>query len=443
MPDIIYTGKGLAPQISQESGKAMSRLSDFITRAEELKYQAFKQNEQEFLKNSNIDPAFFISKANQETQIKMLDDFNRKWAERMKSSGNNLSVDDKMAMQAEKNYIISQQQEMQTRQDLWRQHRDMIMQNPNKYDAQEWSIYDAKYREKGEYPLIAPPIKAKSIDMAIEDNPVVGNENTQTIPETRDGLRGFVDVRFSGDEQQGRERVKQVALMDEAYSKDLVTQFSNLDEATKLKYLDADKNGLISPQEAEDFNAIIKWGQDTKWQKALRRDELGWRKTEPTPSRTFNWNVNIGVGHNRNSEFDKKENINLWNTDFKEYYDLDLGVARTVTQKIQDYTDLQTGERLKLNKTARFKVVAYSPDNDQLIVSVIDTVVPTSEERKMGAKPLMRDKVIALDASLYDDLLRSKPYGFSREAALGRQEKQESSSLPKKKIYDQATGTFK
>lgn len=71
--DILYTGKGFSTPLQSDGGRAMSRLSDFITKAEELKYSTFKQNEQEFLKNSNIDPVFFISTANQKTQAGLLD----------------------------------------------------------------------------------------------------------------------------------------------------------------------------------------------------------------------------------------------------------------------------------------------------------------------------------------------------------------------------------
>lgn len=279
---IIYTGRGFAPNIPKDDGRAMSRLSEFITKAEELKYQTFRQNEQEFLKNANIDPVFFISTANQATQAKALDVYKKRWAQKMKDSNNNLSTEDKQSMLAEKNYLIAMQQKMQSDQDLWLQHRNMIIQNPNKYDAEEWSAFDKTYRETGEYLPLMPPIKAKSLDMALEDNPITTGTiwgNTET--EERGGLSGFVDVKYYGDEAQGRQRVKDVAMMDEAYTKDLVKQFSNLDEATKLQYLDVSpKDGTISSQEAKDFNPIIKWAQDTKWRSAVKKERTAWRSTE-------------------------------------------------------------------------------------------------------------------------------------------------------------------
>lgn len=295
MADVIYTGKGLASNLPKDNGSAMGRLSNFITKAEELKYQTFKQNEQEFLKTSNVDPAFFISTANQNTQAKLLDDYNKRWATRMKESNNNLSLEDKQAMQSEKNFIITSQQEMQAKQDLWQQHRQMIQQNPTKYDQEEWSAFDKAYRESGEYPITMPPIKAKSLDMALEKNPVIGNEIAQP-PEysTVGGVRMFADVTHSGSEADARERVKQVALMDEAYTKDLALQFRALDPATKLKYLDVNKDGHISKAEEQDVNPIIQWAQDTKWQQALKVNRTKPTRVPTTPTKSTGYAIKFG-----------------------------------------------------------------------------------------------------------------------------------------------------
>jgi len=410
MPDFsnLYTGRGLAVNLPQDSGRSTERLSNFIIKAAEIKYNAFKENEQEFLKNSQIDPAFFISSANQKTQVGLLDEFNKKWAQVMKATNNNMSTEQKQQMLTEKNFVISQQQEMQSKQDLWLQHRNMIMQNPNKFDAEEWSVYDNIYRSTGEYPLVAPPIKARSIDMALEDNPVIGNEQpAQTIEETRNGLRGFVDVRYSGTEAQARQRVKDVALMDEAYTKDLTRQFNQLDETTKLKYFDADKNGIISKDEARDFNPIIKWAQDTKWQTALKRDELAWRKTEVTRS-AFNWNIGINSGNNRNNEFAIQDNVNAYGTTFGKLMNLGRVSFTSDPQTIEEYVDLPTGKKVKLGEATRIEVVSYSPDRDLIVAKVVDDV----------RGKLRSGTIIGLGGESYKDLLRSKPFGIDRDSLL-------------------------
>ena len=274
----LYSGKGLSAPLPSDGGKATSRLSDFLVKAEEIKYKAFKENEQEFLVNSNIDPVFLISTKNREAQQDMLDAFNQKWAQKFKESGHNLSTEDKKALLTEKNLLLAEQQDMQAKQDLWLQHRNMIMQNPSKFDAEEWAEHDANYRVSGEYDLVAPPIKARSLDMALEENPI----NSAAIPgqdiqETRSGIKGVRAVTYGGTEEQGRKRVADMILSDEAYAKDISKQFMALDEATKLQYLDADKNGAISPDERKNFNPIIKWAQDTKWQKGVKQNLSQWR----------------------------------------------------------------------------------------------------------------------------------------------------------------------
>jgi hypothetical protein len=274
----LYSGKGLSAPLPSDGGRATSRLSDFIVQAEEIKYKAFKENEQEFLKNSNIDPVFLVSTKNRDAQMDMLNAFNQKWAQKFKESGYNLSTEDKKALLTEKNFLLANQQDMQAKQDLWLQHRNMIMQNPNKFDAEEWATHDANYRVSGEYDLVAPPIKARSLDMALEENPI----NSAAIPgediqETRSGIKGVRAVTYGGTEEQGRKRVADMILSDEAYAKDISKQFMALDEATKLQYLDADKNGAISPDERKNFNPIIKWAQDTKWQKGVKQNLSQWR----------------------------------------------------------------------------------------------------------------------------------------------------------------------
>jgi len=427
MADIIYTGKGIASNIPQDSGNAMARLSNFIIKAEELKYETFKQNEQEFLKTSNIDPAFFISTKNQETQTKWLNNFSNKWATRMRQSGNNLSIDDKMEMQSERNVLIAMQQEMQAKQDLWQQHRGMIMQNPNKFDLEEWSVFDENYRRTGDYSLVTPPIKARSIDMAIEDNAINSGEEIlgKPIPEERGGIKGFIEQSYWGTEDMARQRVKDIALSDEAYTKDLARQFNELDPQTKLKYLDADENGIISKEEAKDFNPIIRWAQDTKWEKARKGQKGTWkaipRSTAGTS--TFNWNNNIDSFHNKNDEYpilkSIKQPTEFGTRTFPDLINLgSINQVATEAQPIDEIIDYTTGsprrvreityggdKKTSIADSVRFNIIGYSPSDDVIIVKIAD-----------NGSFFYQGQVVALPADKYDDLLKRKPIGISREA---------------------------
>lgn len=409
MADIIYQGRGLSPVLKTDGGQAMGRLSDAIIKAEEIKYNTFRENEKEFLKASNIDPAFFISTANQQAQAKLLQDYNTRWSQRMKASGNNMPLEDKQQMLAEKNLIIAQQQKMQSDQDLWNQHRTMVAQNPNRFDADEFAMADAEYRKTGEYKLVRPPVKARSLDMALEDNPIMGNEINETIPEERDNLSGFTDVRYSGTPEQAKERVKQLILSDESYTKDIAKQFQSLPEEEKLKWLDADKNGTISSQEAQDFNPIIKWAQETKWEKARKKDVLAWRKTETTtPSGGFNLKIAVGSGNNKNQTFDVQENVNAYGTQFGKLLNLGRLSFTSDPQTIDEYVDLSKGTKNSLGAATRFEVVSYSPDKDLIVAKVVDDV----------RGKLRAGTIIGLSGEKYDDLLRNKPFYIDRPSLL-------------------------
>lgn len=305
--NILYTGRNLTPVLQNDGGQAMGRLSDAIIKAEETKYNVFKENEKEFLKTSNIDPAFFISTANQQAQGKLLEDYNKKWSQRMKASGNNMSLEDKQQMLAEKNLIIAQQQKMQSDQDLWNQHRALVQQNPTKFDADEFAIADAEYRKTGEYKLTMPPIKARSFDMALEDNAVIGNEILgEPIPETRGGIKGFYEQSMSGDEKSARQRVKDVAMADPAWTKDLVRQFQTLPLDEKLPYLtDTNADGKVDERDKSDENAIIRWAQDTKWQKAVKTTKGTWKAIPGQTSTT-----KAGKGLDLGTVVGKKRDIN-------------------------------------------------------------------------------------------------------------------------------------
>ncbi len=281
MASLIYTGenRGVKLPTGERVSRAESSLSDFITRAEEIKYKSFKDNEQEFLKNSTIDPAFFISTANQQAQAKMLDEFNNTWAGEYKKYQGNMPMEVKQKMVAAKNLLLAQQQKMQSDQDLWAQHRTLVTQNPTKFDTDEWAHADADYRQTGEYKLTMPPIRAKSLDMALEDNPVIGNEILgEPIPETRGGVKGFYEQTTSGTMEAAKQRVRDLALVDPAYTKDLIRQFTALPLEQKLPYLTyTNSYGKIDESDRGDENAIIKWAQETKWQKALKNTKGAWR----------------------------------------------------------------------------------------------------------------------------------------------------------------------
>ena len=133
----IYTGSGLAARLPEDSGRPMSRLSDFIRQTEEFKYKAYKENEQEFLKNVNVDPVHFISTANQTAQLKALEAHNQEWAKKWQETNGNLSTEDKVAMIQQGNYLRSWQDKTIAQQKRFEEDMAIASRDPSRWDVEE------------------------------------------------------------------------------------------------------------------------------------------------------------------------------------------------------------------------------------------------------------------------------------------------------------------
>jgi hypothetical protein len=153
-----FTGKGIATTLPSGEGlqRSQEKMSDLILGAEKLKYDTFKKNEEDFLKASNIDPVFILANSARETQSRMLDSFNTKWGKTMKERGGNLSTDDKIQMAKEKDFILMQQQKMQSDMQSLQLHEKMAMQSPNKWDAEELNRRKMEYMRTGTYDHTEP-----------------------------------------------------------------------------------------------------------------------------------------------------------------------------------------------------------------------------------------------------------------------------------------------
>jgi hypothetical protein len=244
-----YTGRGLTPQMPKDDGRAMGRLSDFILRAEEMKYSAFKENEKEFLKASNIDPAFFISTANQKAQTRLLDEFNKKWAGKWKDTGYKMSSEDKMQMQAEKNFVLSQQQEMLAKQKMWEEEDSLVKRNPGDFDEKEHALKTAEYMNTGSFDHSSLPYRAQSVaDDLMKLRGKIGQTTSVTGP-----LAGNPNFQQTIETTGTREDVAPV-IIDRVFSnprikKDMMQKWNDLPQTEKDKYLDVDGVDGVSEEE--------------------------------------------------------------------------------------------------------------------------------------------------------------------------------------------------
>ena len=418
MADILYTGKGLTPNLQSDGGKAMSRLSDFITKAENIKYQAFKENEDWIVKAQDVDPAFLISQAQQNEQVKKLDVYNEKWAEVMRRSGGKLTTQDKLDMQAERNLLEAWQNEATTKQQLAEQHRSLVSQNPLRYDSVRFrNAYDS-FVKTGNYDLLTPPLKSKNPALYLQEQsnklnkekilygkPLLDSKGRTTdrftnIPE--DKIGDFIENAFMGDDQviQG--------LTEEFLADNSPEKWALLE--------DINGDGRITNEDVDE-NAVMAWAKrNPKYIDAVRKVTSGTPKNPPsstTKTPTFDWNKPVTADYNRNNEFTvagtTKAGTEEGTFTFPDYINLGRVSFTSDPQNISEVVKINSSGReeiIPLNETARFDVVGYSPSKDQLIIKLAD---------KTSDYTYGQGNVLVVPATRFDDLLKSKPFGIFRK----------------------------
>lgn len=324
MADILYTGKGLTTKLPSDGGQAMGRLSNFIVKAEEIKYNAFRENEKEYLKASNIDPAFFISTANQKAQAKLLDDFNQRWSQRWKETGAKMSTDEKAQMQAEKSFIIGKQQEMQAQEAIWKEHSAMVKQNPMRYNAKKFEENTKRLLEQGEYREVAPPLKSKDFSLFLKEQSNKLNrekiEYTKGVPDAF----GRISQQFTNiSDEDIPNFIESNFFIDDQATQGVIEDFLADKSPEKMALMeDTNGDGRITNEDADE-NVIVAWAkQNPKYISAVRRLTTDTRnlKSEKTtkdkgiPTRIGGEEKNIFAGQKRTKpiKYAGKERNNLY-----------------------------------------------------------------------------------------------------------------------------------
>lgn len=282
--DTIYTGKGLTPELPQDGGKAMGRLSDFITRAEEIKYKAFKDNESWFLKTQDIDPAVLISIGNQTAQRELFDNYNKESAAIMQQYNNNPPLDKKQEILAKKNIMIAKQNEMLSKQNLAEQHRAIVTQNPLRYNKTKFDEEYAKFITTGDYNLTAPPLRSKNPTLFLQDqsNKLNKEKIGYGVP-TKDALGRTVDTYSNIPEDQIGNFIENNLMNDDQALQGVIEDFLADKSPEKMAMLtDTNGDGRITNEDADD-NIILKWAkQKPEYINAVRKLSEGTPKNPST-----------------------------------------------------------------------------------------------------------------------------------------------------------------
>jgi len=281
-----FTGKNTEVVLpsSDRLDKVQENMSNLIIGADKLRYNAFKENEQRFLKTTDIDLETYISDANAKTQAQLIDEYNKTAQKMLKAKGGrfeNFTTQDWQELNLGKKILQAKQQKMSTDLERFKLMDKMVLSRPDQWDTDEWNVLKANYLKTGDLPDVELPVRAKPLEVALNEKKL---EGTQTIdygqPFIFNGQKVKQGTYYSGTEQEARDYVKGMVLSNPAYQKDIYQKFSKLPEAEKIKYLDVNNDGTVDRNEAAiasqsgtTDNPILKWAQDTYWQKARATKE--------------------------------------------------------------------------------------------------------------------------------------------------------------------------
>ena len=315
MPDILYTGKGLTPDIKSDGGAAMSRLSNFITKAEEIKTNAFNKNKEWLNKMQDIDPVLLLTTASQNAQQEAMQEFNNAAAAVVKESGDltSLSNDAQNKIRLAKGVLISKQQEMQAAQAKAMADKEAIEKDiRGDLNHDDWKKRWDDYMTTGKYDM--SPLKPSAINpdefYNKTANKVNGTPGNVPVKRTVNGTEVVEWFKSSGTEEEGRALVRAQIGSDDRLAMGFVEKFQKLKETdpeTYIKYLDTTGDGKVDSNEEQAAssmgNPIMEWALDTYGKKAIDINTTKPTKLSTTSTK-FDFDINIGPGNNRNNEYD-------------------------------------------------------------------------------------------------------------------------------------------
>jgi len=436
--DILYTGKGLATKLPSDDGGAMSRLSNFITKAEEVKYQAFKDNKDWFLKTQEVDPVAFLTTANQDAQRRLLDKYNKASSAIVNEAGGfgNLSGEAQSKILAGKNLLMAEQQKMKSAMDQFLLEKEVIDKDKGAtYDPMEF--YKKKmipYLETGTYDKTPLQPRAKSIaNELIKLRGKIGQGTSVTRP--TDNAPGFQEtVETIGNREDVAPIIVDAVFRDEGYKRDMLEKWDALPQEKKNEYLDTDNSGDIDEIERKEGsvlskdaeNPILKFYIDSNYKYGIKEGLKG----KPSRINTgsvggFSTKSPVSGANNKNGAFDVRENVSSYGTTFGKLMNLGRVSFTSDPQTIESYVDLATGDTIPLGAGTRFEVVSYSPDRDLIVAKIVDDV----------RGKIRKGTVIGLKGSDYKDLLANKPFYLDRESLLKKYGGEQPTQTTKKTAY--------
>jgi hypothetical protein len=251
-----FTGKNTGIELPSSQGvqRAQEGLSQMVLDAEKLRYSVYERNRNEFLKNANIDPVFVLSDSARKYTQQRINDFNKTWGKRAQETNYNFSDEDRLNMQTHKNLIMAEQQDQLQQYELFKQHRDLVAKNPNRYDTEKFALSADEYMKTGRYDQTMPMLRSIPFGSFIREqaSKVKGEYNAvQTV-------RGNQVAIATKNIQDIPKFIEQNLFVNDQATMGMLEDWDK--EPDKSKWLiDADHNNKIDPTEQK--NGIVEWAK--------------------------------------------------------------------------------------------------------------------------------------------------------------------------------------
>lgn len=279
-----YTGLNIGKALTRPSPEGivstLERTAEREERDKRWEYEKKKVEEADYLKLASVKPEYIISSRGREEQAKAITDFNDKWSPAIKKGY--LTIQEKAQMASERGALESFQTELLERMGQWKRIDEMVKNNPDKFDIDEWNQTTKDYIETGQFNMTTPPIRPRSLFLALQQMPVQGTAYPVVKEQVQNGVPGTIETVYSGTDEEAKQHVESLIMNFPDIRKGVIKEFQALPPQKKMEILDVNKDNTISESEAQDINPILRWARETYYKTAIKETPGSWKRTAIT-----------------------------------------------------------------------------------------------------------------------------------------------------------------
>jgi len=447
----LYTGIDSAvkfPDLAQIN-KSKERALELQVKAEEEKYKQSLKSKEEFMKGIAVDPVTTVSNAMMVKQAEKIKEYTDKWTSRLRKNEGELTDADKVEMQIDRNGLRGWQAQLQSNQDRYITAKNTKLKDTQDYyDPKKFEEKEQEFFRTGEVPVDILDVRPQSMTAYLSGLKATKEETTPVVKDITDATgkvvgQRIVDVTTKATKEQAQRDIM-YGMSEEARLKQVVLDFDNwFKTAPKnevydlLRDYDQNKNGVVDPAEfnlAKSASVDVESNPITKWAinyQPYLDAAMGAKEgvSKPIPTRggaggsgtKFDWNVEVGAGHNRNADFEVKPDLEIdtegGTVSLPDYIDFS-GIPRTTSDARKISAVLIPDGRggfteQPLNEGATFDIITYSPSQDVAVIKLKDNT---------SKRTFREGRNLVVKGSEVSDLLKRKPFGINRESLLPKSE---------------------